>query len=222
MERKAAEQKLKTSLREKEVLLREIHHRVKNNLQIISSLLNLQSRYIEDEPALDMFRESRNRVRSMALVHEKLYRSQDLSEVDFGAYIESLSCHLFMSYSMDSTKIDLDLDVKDVYLDINTSIPCGLIINELVSNSLKHAFPGREKGKIHVGVSLDNGGKIQLVVRDDGVGLPEDLDVKQSETLGLQLVTMLVEQLQGQMNIENKNGTTFEIIFKKIDDHPHL
>ena len=216
-DRKEAEEKLKMSLVEKEVLLREIHHRVKNNLQIISSLLNLQSRHVEDEPALDMFHESRNRVRSMALVHEKLYRSNDLAEVDFCEYIQSLSRHLFMSYRVEPTEIDLSIDVKDVFLDINTSIPCGLIINELVSNSLKHAFSGRDRGKIHVSMRPENNGKFKMVIRDDGVGLPKNLEVTQTESLGLQLVTMLVEQLQGTLSVVNKNGTSYEILFEKID-----
>ena len=216
-DRKEAEEKLKTSLVEKEVLLREIHHRVKNNLQIISSLLNLQSRHVEDEPALDMFHESRNRVRSMALVHEKLYRSNDLAEVDFCEYIQSLSRHLFMSYRIEPTEIDLSIDVKDVFLDINTSIPCGLIINELVSNSLKHAFSGRDRGKIHVSMRPENNGKFKMVIRDDGVGLPKNLEVTQTESLGLQLVTMLVEQLQGTLSVVNKKGTSYEILFEKID-----
>lgn len=216
-ERKEAEEMLKTSLVEKEILLREIHHRVKNNLQIISSLLNLQSRHIKDEPALDMFHESRNRVRSMALVHEKLYRSDDLANVDFCEYIRSLGRHLFMSYGINSTAIDLDVSVRDVFLDINTSIPCGLIINELISNSLKHAFSGREQGKICVVLRSERNGKFKLVVSDDGVGLPKGLDVTQTESLGLQLVTMLVEQLQGTLNLDNNEGTSFEIVFEKLD-----
>jgi two-component sensor histidine kinase len=216
-DRKEAEEKLKTSLLEKEILLREIHHRVKNNLQIISSLLNLQSRHIEDKLALDMFQESRNRVRSMALVHEKLYRSDDLAEVDFCAYIQSLVRHLFMSYGVNSKRIDLNVDVKDIFLDINTSIPCGLIINELISNSLKHAFTGRAQGTIHVSMRPENNSKFKIVIKDDGVGLPESLDVTQSESLGLQLVTMLVEQLQGKLSIVNKKGTSFEIVFEKLD-----
>ena len=216
-ERKKYEERLKTSLVEKEVLLREIHHRVKNNLQIISSLLNLQARHIEDESALDMFQESRNRVRSMALVHEKLYRSEELARVDFCEYIRSLARHLFMSYGTNSKGIDLDVDVQDVFLDINTSIPCGLIINELVSNSLKHAFSGRDRGKIRVILRPDNDDKFKMVVSDDGVGFPDDLDVAQTESLGLQLVTMLVEQLQGTLHIDRSQGTSFEIVFEKLD-----
>lgn len=216
-ERKAAEEKIKASLLEKEVLLREIHHRVKNNLQIISSLLNLQSRHIEDASALDMFKESRNRVRSMALVHEKLYRSEDLAKVDFCEYIRSLGSHLFMVYGVNSRSIELDVDVKDVFLDINTSIPCGLIINELISNSLKHAFRKRKQGLIRVTLRSQNNGKFRLVVSDDGVGLPKNLDVNQTESLGLQLVTMLIEQLQGKLIIDKNHGTSFEVIFKKLD-----
>jgi two-component sensor histidine kinase len=153
----------------------------------------------------------------MALVHEKLYRSNDLAEVDFCAYIQSLGRHLFMSYGINSTEIDLNVDVKDVFLDINTSIPCGLIINELVSNSLKHAFSGRARGKIYVSMGSENNGKFKILIRDDGVGLPKDLDVTQTESLGLQLVTMLVEQLQGTLTIEKNKGTSFEILFEKLD-----
>jgi PAS domain S-box-containing protein len=216
-DRKEAEETLKSSLLEKEVLLREIHHRVKNNLQVISSLLNLQSRHVEDEPALDMFQESRNRVRSMALVHEKLYRSEDLAKVDFCEYIRSLGRHLLISYGVNSTAIDLDVSVEDVFLDINTSIPCGLIINELISNSIKHGFTDRKNGKICVALRPEKNSKYKLVVSDDGVGLPKGLDVTQTESLGLQLVTMLVEQLQGTLHVDNSEGTSFEIVFEKLD-----
>jgi PAS domain S-box-containing protein len=214
--RKMAEKKLKVSLQEKEVLLREIHHRVKNNLQIISSLLNLQSRHIKDRPSLDMFQESRHRVRSMALVHEKLYRSEDMAKVDFREYILSLASHLFMAYGINSTSIKLDVDVKDVYLDINTSIPCGLIINELISNALKHAFRGRKHGKIRIVLQPQNRDKIKMVVSDDGMGLPKRVDVTKTESLGLQLVIMLVEQLQGTLSVDRNRGTSFEIIFQEI------
>jgi PAS domain S-box-containing protein len=213
--RKMAEERLKASLQEKEVLLREIHHRVKNNLQIISSLLNLQSRHIKDEPSLDMFQESRHRVRSMALVHERLYRSKDMARIDFCEYIRSLASHLFMSYGVNPPSIELDVDVKDVYLDINTSIPCGLIVNELVSNSLKHAFAGREKGRIRIVLQTENKDKFKLVVSDDGVGLPQNLDVLNTDSLGLQLVTMLVEQLHGTLSIQRNQGTSFEIVFQE-------
>jgi PAS domain S-box-containing protein len=213
-DRKMAEEKLKASLKEKEVLLREIHHRVKNNLQIISSLLNLQSRHIKDEPSLDMFQESRNRVRSMALVHEKLYRSGDLAKIDISEYIQSLANHLFVSYGVNSSSIELNVEVKDVYMDINTSIPCGLIINELVANSLKHAFLGRKKGKIRIFLQSENKSQFRLVVSDDGVGLPGSLDVSKNESLGLQLVTMLIEQLHGTLTIDRNHGTSFEIVFK--------
>ncbi len=216
-ERKKAEEKIKASLLEKDVLLREIHHRVKNNLQIISSLLNLQSRHIEDATALDMFKESRNRVRSMALVHEKLYRSDDLAKVDFCEYIRRLGSHLFMAYGINSNTVELDVDVKDVFLDINTSIPCGLIINELISNSLKHAFKDRTRGKIRVVLESQNNDKFRLVVSDNGVGFPKKFDLTKTESLGLQLVTMLIEQLQGKLVIERNLGTSFEIYFKKLD-----
>jgi PAS domain S-box-containing protein len=216
-DRKLAEEKVRSSLSEKEVLLREIHHRVKNNLQIISSLLNLQSRQVKDEPALDMFQESRNRVRSMALVHEKLYRSKDLAKVDFSGYIQSLATHLFMVYGIKTDAVRLDIDVQDVYLNINTSIPCGLIVNELISNSLKHAFTEGNGGNIRIVLRPENGNKFKLVVSDNGCGLPQNVDVTQTESLGLQLVSMLVSQLQGSIHIERNKGTSFQIIFSELD-----
>lgn len=215
-ERKRAEEKLRASLKEKEVLLREIHHRVKNNLQIISSLLNLQSRYIRDPSALEMFKESRDRVRSMALVHEKLYSSEDMANVDFSEYIQSLARHLCMAYGMNANGITVDVEARDVCLDINTSIPCGLIINELISNALKHAFRGRKRGKIRILLRQEQPDRYRMVVSDDGVGLPKDLDVQRVKSLGLQLVCMLVEQLQGEMTIKSGKGTSFEIAFRGL------
>jgi len=215
-DRKAAEEKLKTSLREKEVLLREIHHRVKNNLQIISSLLNLQSRWIQDPSALKIFQESRDRVRSMALVHEKLYRSENLTQVDFGEYIHNLARHLFLVYGVKPDAVRLEVDARDVFLNINTSIPCGLIANELISNALKHAFQGREKGRVHIVLRPENRRMFRFVVSDDGVGLPEDVEARNAGSLGLQLVAMLVEQLQGKMEVDRRGGTTFRILFREV------
>jgi len=176
--RKQAEERIKASLKEKEVLLREIHHRVKNNLQIISSLLKLQAGQIEDEQMLEALAESQNRVQSMALVHEKLYQSPDLSSVDFAAYVRSLTNHLLRSYTVGAKAVRLRMDIQDVALNVDTATPCGLILNELVSNALKHAFqsPSTEReNEIAVGLSARQG-RFKLVVRDNGVGFPTDLD----------------------------------------------
>lgn len=215
-EQQQAEEQIKSSLHEKEVLLREIHHRVKNNLQIISSLLNLQSQHVEDSKALEMFTESRLRVRSMAMVHEKLYRSDDLSRVDFKDYVRSLSYHLFQMYGVTPDKVTLDMDIEDVLLDINTAIPCGLLVSELISNALKHAFPEGRTGAVTVKMKPIENGDIELRVSDNGVGLEGGLDIKNTESFGLQLVDMLTEQLQGTLSIDRNGGTTFTIRFQDL------
>jgi PAS domain S-box-containing protein len=216
-QRKEAEVKINKSLREKEIMLQEIHHRVKNNLQVICSLLNLQSKYIDDQKALDMFLESRDRVRSMALVHERLYRSNDLSMIDLSKYVRGLVGGLCRSYKSNRVKIGFHIKVNGCALGIDQAVPCGLIINELVSNSLKHAFPLSWEGNQRIGVSLlaSKKSEIILTISDNGIGMPQDLDVEHSKTLGLHLVTILVEnQLNGKMKIENRNGTKFRIKFK--------
>jgi len=214
-ERTRAEEQVRASLAEKEVLLKEIHHRVKNNLQVISSLLNLQSDTVQDEESLEVLRESQNRIRSMAFVHENLYQSEDLARIDFGRYIRNLSSYLFSSYSVNPSLIRLRLDVADVYLGVDTVIPCGLIVNELISNSLKHAFPEGREGEIHVDLRMEDG-QVVLVVGDDGVGLPEGLNLQRTETLGLQLVDTLIGQLEGSIELDNSKGTTFRIVFEAI------
>ena len=181
-ERKNAERQVRASLQEKEVLLREIHHRVKNNLQIISSLLNLQSKHIKDDHALNLLRDSQNRVRSMALIHQKLYDSHDLVRMDFSEYLRSLASALFSSYGVSSQSISLKLSVDSVRLDINTAVPCGLIINELISNSLKHAFLTGQ-GAICVDLHPDDDDTVALSVSDNGKGLPEDLDFRNTDSL---------------------------------------
>jgi PAS domain S-box-containing protein len=210
-EQKRAEEQIRASLNEKEVMLKEIHHRVKNNLQVVSSLLNLQSGYPRVETVKDLFVESQNRVSSMALIHEKLYQSDDLANIDFSEYIESLAQNLFHSYSAKPDQVTLTTDVK-ARLDIDHAIPCGLIVNELLSNSLKHAFPAGRKGKIHLTFRA-SGAEFKLQFHDDGIGLPLDLDVQKTETLGLQLVTTLAHQLRGTVRISSKLGTEFEIKF---------
>jgi two-component sensor histidine kinase len=212
-DRKHAEEQVKSSLREKEVLLQEIHHRVKNNLQIISSLLNLQSRNISSEKVKDMFRMSRDRIRSMALIHEKLYQSKDLAKINFSLYIQSITVHLMQTYNASVDRIKLDAEVKDVFLDINKAIPCGLIVNELVSNSLKHAFPDNMKGNIRVLLLSGNNGNLCLSVGDDGIGLSEDVYVQKPHSLGLQLVNDLIDQLGGTLELDLSEGASYQIFF---------
>jgi PAS domain S-box-containing protein len=212
-EQVSVEAQIKASLQEKEVLLREIHHRVKNNMQVISSLLALQAGYTDDVDANQMFRESQNRIRSMALVHELLYQSKDLAKIDFVEYVHKLTRHLLHSYLIDSKRIELDIISGPVYLEIDTAIPCGLIINELISNSLKHAFPDNRQGTLRVELRTEGNGLHTIIVRDDGVGLPKGLNVHQTETLGLQLVTSLAGQLNATIGLHSFHGTTFEIRF---------
>lgn len=211
-ERKLADERIRASLHEKEVLLKEIHHRVKNNLQIISSLLNLQSKYIKDVSAIEMFKESRNRIRSMTLIHEKLYRSKDLAHIDLPEYIQNLSSNLFRSYN--SGSVTLKTQIDDILLGIDTAIPCGLIINELVSNSLKHAFP-EHRGEITVSL-LWNDPNYTLMVKDTGKGFPADVDFRNTESLGLQLVCTLTEQLSGEIVLDRSNGTAWSITFQEL------
>jgi PAS domain S-box-containing protein len=211
--RTQAEAQLTALLREKELLLREIHHRVKNNLQIISSLLELQSDTIQDPSVLALFNDSQQRIRSMALVHEILYQSQDLAQVDVGAYLQSLSVQLFRSYGVDAQRIALRTDMERVLLDIDRAIPCGLILNELLTNVFKYAFPEGRAGEIRLVLRADPARHVTLMVQDTGVGLPEELDFRYTESLGLQLVCMLTEQLGGTITLTRQGGTTFTLTF---------
>jgi len=213
-ERQNILEKLQKSLDEKEMLLKEIHHRVKNNLMIISSLLNLQSHTIKDKATLTVFRESQNRTRSMALIHDRLYRSTDLKRINFGDYIRNLANELFQTYVLDPEKIQLVYDVEDLMVDINTAVPLGLIVNELVANSMKYAYPEGESGKIYICFHQDSEEYI-LRVKDEGVGIPLDLDISQVKTLGLQLVTNLTQQIDGELYLNRDNGTDFRITFKE-------
>ena len=215
-ERQQAEEQLKASLKEKEVLLKEIHHRVKNNLQIISSLLNLQSDYIHDQQALGMFKESQNRIKSMTLIHEKLYQSPDLARIEFAQYLPDLTAQLFRSYGVNPDAITLKVNVEEISLGIDTAIPCGLLISELVSNSLKHAFGVSQEGEIHIDFRRDNDNKLTLMVSDNGVGFPKDIDFRHTESLGLQLVNTLAEQLEGTLELHSQGGTTFKLTFAEL------
>ncbi len=213
-----AEKQIKSSLKEKEVLLQEIHHRVKNNMQVISSLMALQAGYTDDDRVHQMFRESQGRIRSMALVHEQLYRSHDLARIDFSQYIHELTSNLMRSYQRTMGTIRLDVKSDPIYLDIDTAIPCGLIINELVSNALKHAFPNGRDGLITVAFQKSRDRSLSLMVRDNGVGFPEGLNVYKTESLGLQLVTSLTAQLNATIGLQQNGGTVFEIRFAMPDE----
>ncbi|CAG0973297.1 putative sensor histidine kinase pdtaS [Methanosarcinales archaeon] len=215
-ERKFADEQIKASLKEKEVLLREIHHRVKNNMQIISSLLSHQMENITDKNINEIFIDSQNRIISMSLVHEKLYQSRDLRNIDFGEYINDLGASLFQSYNIHSGNIKLNIRVENVYLDIDLAIPTGLIINELITNSLKYAFPKGINGEITV-IFRSRGEMLELVVSDNGIGFPKDLDFRKTRSLGLHLVTILTEnQLHGKIDMNGNKGTEFKIEFKGV------
>jgi len=202
---------LKISLKEKEILLKEIHHRVKNNLQIISSLLNLQSSSIPDENIQDIFNDCRNRVNSMSLIHENLYQSPDLNNIDFDKYVKNLADSLQSSYSTKNA-IALNIDIHDVFLNINTAVPCGLIINELVSNSFKHGFPKGKKGKINIKFHPEND-NLLLIIKDNGIGIPEK-SLKDKSSFGLNLIEMLTEQINGTLEIKSKKGTEVIVRFQ--------
>lgn len=218
-ERKKAEAQLKISLREKESLLKEIHHRVKNNLQVISSVLRLQSDYVKDAQVLELFKDSQNRIRSMALIHEKLYQSSDLSRINLSEYLTELTGNLMRSYTSGAVPIRLKITSGDVWLNIDTAIPCGLIINELVSNSLKHAFPQpQETNEIEIKIQQTDAEQFTLTVRDNGIGFPETLDFRNTESLGLELVCIFTEQLGGRIELDRSNGTAFTLTFSEMSD----
>jgi len=214
-ERLESDQSLKEAYREKELLLKEIHHRVKNNLQIISSLLNLQSDYLRDPFDAELFKQSQARVKAMALLHEKLYQSSDLAHIDFGDYIHSLVVHLFQSYTTSSVNIGYSIDADNIHFDIDTAIPCGLIVGELVSNCLKHAFVGRKEGHVWISVGHLDSRTIRLSVADNGVGMKEQIPGEKSASLGLELVKTLSEQLAAVLDIQRKDGTRVTLLFKE-------
>jgi len=216
-ERKQAEEKIKASLAEKEVLLKEVHHRVKNNMQVISSLLKLQSGSVKNKEDAALFEDSRDRIKSMALVYNKLYQSEDLAHVDFREYVGELARNLVHSYKAVSGKVTTSVEGGDVPLEINQAIPCGLVINELITNSLKYAFPKGRDGEIRVSLA-ENEGEVELTVSDDGVGIPASLDLASSPTLGLRLVGNLVEQLGGKIELDRTAGARFRITFRKSQE----
>jgi two-component sensor histidine kinase len=212
--RTQTEFRIREALGEKEVLLKEVHHRVKNNLQIISSLLNLQSNQIADQKTRDALRESQNRVRSMALIHEKLYQSSDLAKIDFSEYVKSLAADLFRSYQRGLGKVNLIVEADEVALELDRAIPCGLILNELITNALKYAFSEGRYGTLRVELRAGPDHEIKLQVADDGVGMPPGFDYRNADSLGIKLVQSLTAQLDGQLQVEQSNGTVFQISFK--------
>lgn len=238
-----AEDEIKTSLEEKNILLEEIHHRVENNLQTISNLMGLEYTQLNDKEPIEIYQESQNRVKTIALIHETLSRSEDFAIIDFNKYAHDLINHLFKSYTVDKN-INAKIKIDGILLDIDTAVPCGLILNELVTNSIKHAFPSsyfedrkllksrftqpsnREfvndqfkgqndiTGEINIFFTLDDG-NFTLKVGDNGIGLPDDIDFRYAETSGLQLVNALVRQLDGLIDLEKDNGCEFKIIFRE-------
>jgi PAS domain S-box-containing protein len=212
-DRKQKEERIQLALKEKDVLLGEVHHRVKNNLQIVHSLLDLQSARITDRTALAMLRDSQNRIRSMGLIHQTLYQSKDFAKVDFSRFLDSLVPTLVGSYGANPDRIGLSVEAAQVLLPINAAIPCGLVVNELISNALKHAFPGDRRGQIWVKLFRQAGGGTVLSVADDGVGIPEGVDLTKTSTLGLQLVTLLADQLGGKIAMRRSDPTEFVLSF---------
>lgn len=233
-ERKMAEEAMEKM---EKFRIKEIHHRIKNNLQVISSLLSLQAETFRDRDVLEAFRESQNRVFSMALIHEELYKGESTDALDFAAYLRKLTADLFHSYKLGSGKIELKLDLEQVYLGMDTAIPLGIIVNELLSNALKHAFPAGSGGEIHVKLSkngsfaanYDSAGPGQsctdeedfnyvLTVEDNGKGIPDEIDFQNADSLGLQLVNILVEQIDGCIELKRKHGTKFDIRLSNIHE----
>ncbi|WP_027254554.1 PAS domain S-box protein [Planktothrix agardhii] len=215
-ERKKAEDTLVTSLREKEVLLKEIHHRVKNNLLVVSNLLEFQSDMFTEPELIKVLDDSRNRIYSMALIHEKLYRSTNLEKINFADYLEDLIDNLFDSYNIQAGQIEFKLDIEPVGLNIETAQPCGLIVNELVSNTLKHAFPNGRSGIVYLGLHQNQEDKIILTVRDNGIGFPAGVDFRNVESLGMELVCTLTEQIEGTITLNQENGTLFTLSFSEL------
>lgn len=209
---KIMQEQIAESLKEKEVLLKEIHHRVKNNLQIIISLLNLQSGYIKDETTLKAVQDGQNRVRSMALVHEKFYQAEELSEIDFGEYLEKLTQYIYQSYGDKTDRIKLSIEAERVGLDMDTAMPCGLLVNEIVSNAYKYAFPEERSGTILLKLFRKEG-RVFISIKDNGVGFAPGFSVEGSESLGMQLIQALTAQLDGDLRVDTESGAEFEISF---------
>ena len=212
--RREAEEFLKKSLAEKEILLREVHHRVKNNMQIISSILRMQSRNIDDPKLKDVLQESQNRIHSMALIHENLYNNKSLANINFASYIKSLTNNIARTYISHQANVIFDYQIDEAYLPMDIAIPCGLIINELISNSFKYAFRDKSKGIISIHFQNIKDDEYKLTVSDNGVGIPAGLDITKTKSLGMKILHKLVQQIEGDLKSDFSNGTKFTIIFK--------
>lgn len=213
IQHKQDDDRIRTSLAEKELLLKEIHHRIKNNIQVISSLLNLQSTRAEDENVISLLNEAKSRIQSIGLIHEMLYKSKDLAKVDLSSYIQLLAEHIFSLHKTKRTRVGYNIDVEGVFLEMERALPCGLIISELISNSLKHGFPGDKKGDVSITMFADKGKKFTLVIQDNGIGIPAGWSIEKSQTLGMQLVSDLVLQLKGTLTLDNTQGMKVTIRF---------
>jgi len=212
--RRRADEKIKRTLQEKEVLLREVHHRVKNNLQMICSMLHLQERNLHDETLLYTLRECRERVLAMAMLHDQLHRAKDFSNIGLGEYIRNLAASLFCSYAVNSADVGLRMDIEDIAVAVDTAIPCGLIVNELISNSLRHAFPHRRKGHVSLGLHARPGGWIELTIGDDGRGFPENAHPASTRSLGLWLVDLLADQIGAAVERSSSAGAQYRLVFQ--------
>jgi len=213
--RKRNEKAIRNSLLEKEILFKEVHHRVKNNLQIIGSLLKFQAAYINDPEVTEIFKESQNRIKSISLIHEKLYQTKDLSRIEFEGYVKTLVTQLFLTFGIKPDKVTFSVNANNIFLSVDNAIPCGLIINELVTNSLKYGFPENKTGHVSVDMTYENT-HYTLKIADNGVGMPEDNEIDKPKTLGLQLVNTLASQLDAQLELERKNGSCYTITFSNI------
>ncbi len=213
-EMKRMEEKLRRSLQEKETLLQETNHRIKNNLAVIISLLRIQSRDIIDEKAKGLFLESENRVKAMSMIHERLYRTKDLRNIDFGEYLHSLTTELFNAYRDDNSDIHLITDINDITLDVALAIPCALIVNELVTNSLKYAFPDGGPGEIHIALDRPGHDRYLLTIKDNGIGIPPDIDMENAKTMGLRIAQSLAGQIRADLTLDRSGGTGFNIEFQ--------
>jgi two-component sensor histidine kinase len=216
--RKKMEEQIKAALEEKGLLLREIHHRVKNNLQIIISLFNLQTSYIDDDKAYQALKEGQDRIKSMALIHERFYQSDGISQIDFDDYSRKLIEHLYSSFKINPNSIVVDIKIENVKLDIDTAVPCGLIINEIVSNAFKHAFKEGEKGEVQIRLQNTNEGEYYLEIKDNGVGMSADFNLETADSLGFQLIQALSDQLDGKLELVTSpnKGLTYKLNFKNI------
>lgn len=221
-ESKINEQKIKNSLREKEILIKEIHHRVKNNLQIVSSMLKLQMRMINDANTKDILKDSQNRIQTISLIHKNLYKSTDLLNINFSDYLNDLVKNLFSSYKSFCGEIELELNIENLIISIDIAMPCGIILNEMITNSLKYAFPNNRKGKIQISFKFDNG-NYELIFSDNGIGIPQDIIKDSQDHIGLNLINELSLQLFGKITMNTSNlGTEFKILFPPLNTKTEL